>query len=295
MDKRIKGRQRRRTLIQTAWTVLTNGYLVGFTTGKIFSGPTKALCVPGLSCYSCPGALGSCPIGALQGTLAGVGRNFAYVLGWLFAFGALFGRVVCGFLCPFGWVQDLLYKIPMRKKLRSLPGERILRKIRYALLGVFVVGLPLLIRNVGDLGEPWFCKWICPSGMFMAGLPLAAINPAIRSAVGALFTWKAAILVGVAVLSVKLYRPFCRYLCPLGAVYGKCNGIALMRYQVDEKACISCGACQRACPLDIPVMKRPNSPDCVRCGRCMEACPAEAIRWNRAKSCSECKKSVSSG
>ena len=100
---------------------LTNGYLIGFVKGKIFTGKTKQLCVPGLNCYSCPGALGSCPIGSLQATLGSRDYKFAfYVVGFLMIVGALVGRFVCGWLCPFGLIQDLLYKIPFVKKLRKL-------------------------------------------------------------------------------------------------------------------------------------------------------------------------------
>lgn len=118
MAKRKSRRQTVRLIIQAAFTALTNGYVRGFAEGKIFTGSTKYVCVPGLNCYSCPGALGACPIGALQATLGSNKYQFAfYVLGFLMIFGALFGRLVCGFLCPFGLVQDLLHRIPLPKKM----------------------------------------------------------------------------------------------------------------------------------------------------------------------------------
>ena len=92
-------------------------YAVGFINGKIYDGSLKKLCLPGLNCYSCPGALGSCPIGSLQAVLGS--RNFQfsfYIFGFLMLMGAVFGRFVCGWMCPFGLVQDLLYKIPFIKK-----------------------------------------------------------------------------------------------------------------------------------------------------------------------------------
>ncbi|MBP5289543.1 MAG: 4Fe-4S binding protein, partial [Clostridia bacterium] len=95
--------------------------------------------------------------------------------------------------------------------------------------------------------------------------------------VGFLYTWKLVILGAVLLLSVLLYRPFCRYLCPLGALYGLFNRFALYRYVLDEEKCTRCGACQKACGLNIPVWQKPNSIDCVRCGACRKACPAGAI------------------
>ena len=92
-----------------------------------------------------------------------------------------------------------------------------------------------------------------------------------------LFGWKFAILLAVVILSVKYYRPFCKYLCPLGAIYGCFNPIALYRLKVDEEKCVKCSACQKACGMDIPVWEKPNSMECIRCGDCRAACPVGAI------------------
>lgn len=268
-----------RTWVQLGFTALTNGYAAGFAKGDIFKGPTKALCLPGLNCYSCPGALGSCPIGSLQAVLASRNYKFTfYVVGFLLVVGALLGRFVCGWLCPFGLVQDLLYKIPFVKKLRKLPGDRWLRYLKYVILALFVIVLPLTVLDIVGQGQPWFCKYICPSGTLFGGVPLISANPLLRGALGWLFTWKMGILVVLVLLSILVYRPFCRYICPLGAIYGFFNGIALYRYSIDEHKCTHCGACQKVCKLDIPVDKTPNSAECIRCGDCKKACPHGAIR-----------------
>lgn len=267
-----------RTWVQLGFTALTNGYAAGFVKGNIYKGPTKALCLPGLNCYSCPGALGACPIGSLQAVLGDRNYKFAfYIVGFLMFVGALLGRVVCGWLCPFGLVQDLLYKIPFVKKLRKLPGDRWLKYLKYAILAGFVVILPLTVLDIIGQGQPWFCKYICPSGTLFAGLPLVSANPAFQSVLGWLFTWKIGILAALILLSVPVYRPFCRYLCPLGAIYGLFNPIALYRFQIDAHKCTGCGACRKACKLDIPVYKTPNSPECIRCGDCKRACPHGAV------------------
>ena len=274
-----KLKQHARTLVQLAFAALTNGYATGFAQGKIYRGPGKLVCVPGLNCYSCPGAVGSCPLGSLQAVLTGRTHKFPfYVLGFLLLFGALFGRLVCGWLCPFGLVQDLLHKIPFVKKLRRLPGERALRYLKYAVLVGFVIVLPLVVLDIVGQGQPWFCKYICPSGTLFAGIPLIASNPPLRAALGWLFTWKAAILLALVLLSIVLWRPFCRYLCPLGAIYGLFNPVAVYRFRIDEDRCTDCGACKAACKLDIDVRRTPNSAECVRCGACRRACPHGAIQ-----------------
>ncbi|HWS42408.1 MAG TPA: 4Fe-4S binding protein [Pseudoflavonifractor sp.] len=269
---------RLRTWVQIGFTALTNGYAAGFARGDIYKGPSKVLCLPGLNCYSCPGALGSCPIGSLQAVLASRNYRFSfYVVGFLLAVGALLGRFVCGWLCPFGLVQDLLYKIPGVKKLRKVPGDRYLKYLKYFILVGFVIVLPLTVLDLVGQGQPWFCKYICPSGTLFGGVPLVAANPLLREALGWLFAWKVGLLIALLLLSAVIYRPFCRYLCPLGAIYGFFNGVALYRFQIDKDKCVNCGACQKACKLDIPVHKTPNSPECIRCGDCKRACPHGAI------------------
>lgn len=269
---------RYRHWFQAAWTALTNGYLLGFIKGSIYTGDTKALCVPGLNCYSCPGALGSCPIGSLQAVMGS--RNFKfsfYIFGFLMLVSSIFGRFVCGWLCPFGLVQDLLNKIPLFRKKKNLPGDRILRWMKYIVFIVFVILLPLIVLDIIGQGSPWFCKLICPSGTLMAGIPLVSVNSGLQSAIGMLFAWKICLLALIILLSIKYYRPFCKYLCPLGAVYGLFNPIAFYRLTVDTKTCTECRICQKACKMDIPVYKTPNSPECIRCGDCQAKCPHGCI------------------
>lgn len=268
-----------RLTVQLVFTALSNGYVQGFAEGKIFRGKTKSVCVPGLNCYSCPGALGSCPIGSLQATLSDRNYKFAfYVLGFLMIVGAFFGRFVCGWLCPFGLVQDLLYKIPFFRKLRKLPGDKFLKWLKYVILAVFVILLPLFAVDAFGQGSPWFCEYICPSGTLGAGIPLVVLNEGLRSVIGWLYAWKVAILAVLIFLSILVYRPFCRYLCPLGAIYGLFNPISLYRYKIDSEKCTKCGACQKACKLDIKTFENPNSTECIRCGDCIKSCPHNAIK-----------------
>ena len=273
-----------RLIIQACFAALSNGYVKGFTQGKIFTGPTKAICVPGMNCYSCPGALGSCPIGSLQATLNSREYHISmYVVGLLVIFGTILGRFVCGFLCPFGLLQDLLFKIPFFKKLRRLPGEKGLRWLRFVFLGVFVILLPMFVIDITGLGKPWFCKYICPVGTLEGGIPLVLLDKAMRGAAGFLFKWKLVILIITLLSSIIIYRPFCRYVCPLGAIYGIFNKISFFRYTVDTSKCTQCSECQKICKLDIPVWKEPNSMDCIRCGECKAGCKNSAISITATK------------
>ena len=267
-----------RLIIQACFAGLSNGYIKGFVKGKIFEGETKFICVPGMNCYSCPGALGACPIGSLQATLSAREYKISmYVVGLLVIFGTILGRFVCGFLCPFGLIQDLLFKIPFVKKFRRLPGEKILRWLRFVLLGVFVILLPRFVIDITGLGEPWFCKWICPVGTLEGGIPLVLLNKAMRGAASFLFRWKISILLVTLISAIIIYRPFCRYICPLGAIYGLFNKFSFYRFEVDANKCVKCGVCQKQCKFDIPVWKNPNSIDCIRCGNCRINCPEKAI------------------
>ncbi len=267
-----------RMMFQISYVALTNGYWLGFANGTIYTGATKAVCVPGLNCYSCPGALASCPIGALQNVLAN--RNFQftfYVVGFLMITGAIFGRFVCGWLCPFGLAQDLLFKIPFLKKIRKIRGDKILKYLKFVMLALFVVILPLFVVDIVGQGSPWFCEWVCPAGTLMAGWPLVAANSSLQAIVGGLYAWKNFILITILVLSVLVYRPFCRYVCPLGAVYELAQPISLYRYRIDQEACTKCGVCQKTCKLELSIFETPNSPACIRCGDCIRACPENAI------------------
>jgi len=261
------------------FSVVTNSYLKGFMTGTIYAGASKNACVPGLSCYSCPGAFCACPIGAYQ-AVAG-SRNFSvslYVAGFLILVGGACGRFVCGWLCPFGLYQDLINRIPFKYEFKRIKGDRYLKLAKYLILVVFVMILPAAIAGPGGQGDPWFCKYVCPSGTLMAGMPFAALNAGVRSALGTLFLWKAALLAALTLLSITVYRPFCRYICPLGAVYGLFNKVSAYRYSFDEKICVGCGECSKACRLSIAANGDVNSADCIRCGRCLKVCRTGALR-----------------
>lgn len=265
----------KRRIIQLASAVIGNGYIEGFAKGTIYRGKSKSVCFPGLNCYSCPGAYTSCPIGSLQAVAAGLKHQVSlYVIGFLMLIGTIGGRLVCGWLCPFGFFQELLYKIPSKKF--KLP--KMLNKLKYFFLAVFVLLLPALLTNEVGIGLPYFCKYICPAGTLEAGIPLVIKNAALRNAIGIMYYWKLGLLIVTIALSILLSRPFCRAVCPLGAIYSLFNSVSFYRMNVDGAKCTKCNICNKNCPVDIKIYENANSPECVRCGKCVDRCPAKAVK-----------------
>ena len=282
MDKKTSGVSHRlarfRGWIQAGATLLTNIHLPNFLKGGLYQGKGKAVCVPGLNCYSCPAASGACPIGSFQAVVGSSKFRFSYyITGFLILLGVLLGRVICGFLCPFGWFQELLHKIPTKKL--STKKLKPLTYLKYVVLLVMVVLLPALVTNELGMGDPFFCKYLCPQGVLEGAIPLSLANAGIRAALGSLFKWKFIVLLTVIVLSIVFYRPFCKWLCPLGAFYALLNKVSLFQMQVDQSKCVSCGKCAKVCKMDVDVTKSPNHTECIRCGMCIRACPTDAVSF----------------
>ena len=274
----VKIRDNMRLLIQSIVSIFTNGYIEGFVNGTIYRGKLKQLCVPGLNCYSCPGALGSCPIGSLQAVIGDRQYKFTfYITGFLMVVGSVLGRFVCGWLCPFGLVQDLLHKIPFVKKIRNVKFHNYLRYLKYIILLIFVIILPLFVVDIIGQGDPTFCKYICPAGTLEGGVPLVLLNDTFKDAIGFLYAWKMSILIITIILSIIIYRPFCKYICPLGAIYSVFNGISMYQYRVNYSKCIECHKCTKVCKMNIEPFKTPNHLECIRCGDCKKVCPTNAI------------------
>ena len=264
--------------IQLGATLATNPFFLNFFQGNISRGKLKGVCVPGLNCYSCPAATGACPIGAFQAVVGSSRFKFSYyITGFFILFGVILGRFICGFLCPFGWFQDLLHKIPCKKF--STGKLKPLRYLKYIILLVFVILLPMLVTNSVGMGDPFFCKYLCPQGVLEGAIPLSLSNASIRMALGKLFTYKSLILIAVVILSILFYRPFCKWICPLGAIYSLFNKVSFLRIKVENDRCVGCMQCTKACKMDVNVLETPDHPECIRCGACMKACPHNAIHY----------------
>ncbi len=271
----------KRSLIQWLAFLLTNSQIGNLAAGKLYRGPWKQFCNPGLNCYSCPAAVTACPIGAMQAVAGSVQYGFSFlVTGSLLLAGIVLGRGVCGYLCPFGLIQELLHKIPLPK--RKLPWKFLLY-LKYVLLVLFVLLIPAWMTNYAGIGEPAFCKYICPAGTLEGGIPLLLMHPELRQAMGALFAWKMGILILTIAGCIVISRFFCKVLCPLGALYSLLNKYSLFHLDINPEKCVSCGHCKTICPMDVNPVEAPDSGECIRCGSCAKSCPQQAIRLKWGK------------
>lgn len=267
----------KRRLIQLYSALLFNANIKGFIKGEIFMGASKNLCAPGINCYSCPGAVMACPLGALQAELNRANKSFAfYVVGILALYGIIAGRTICGWLCPFGFIQELLHKIKT-PKLKKNKVTRVFSYLKYVLLVFFVIIIPILY-GIRGVELPGFCKYICPAGTLEGafGLLSNAVNESYLSILGPLFTWKFLLFVSITVGSVFIFRFFCRFICPLGAIYGFFNKFSLLGIKLNRDKCTNCGLCVSKCEMDI---RHVGDHECISCGECVSVCPTKAITF----------------
>lgn len=266
----------KRLIIQALSTLAHNFHLPNFLKGKIYQGPGKKICLPGLNCYSCPGAAGSCPIGSLQAVIGSAKYRVSfYVMGLMMFFGVMVGRLICGFLCPFGFFQDLFYKIPTKKF--STKKLKVLRSVKYIILTSLLIFVGFALKGKYEVVPPYFCKYICPQGIMEAALPLASRNANLRMALGLLFRMKFVILIITIILSIIYFRPFCKWICPLGAFYSLFNKFSFYQLELSKDKCINCGKCARVCKMDVDIRQSTSHLECIRCGDCLKACPTKAI------------------
>ncbi len=260
-------------------------FAAAFLVNASFLYSLRGVCIPVLNCWSCPVASFACPMGALQsGVTAMRGALLVpfYVLGSLLAVSAVIGRSMCGFLCPFGLVQDLLGKI--RKRQVRMP--RWMGYIKYVFLIVLGIVLPYLTFT------PWFCEF-CPQGALQGGIPQPIIDADLRAGIGVMWYVKMAILAAFLAGSVFIRRPFCHSFCALGAIFSLLNRVSLVRMEYDREQCTDCMWCVDACPAGSDPRTDLSGMNCVSCMECAK-CPFDAIRVTTAVSaCSSCSLDVS--
>lgn len=255
----------KRRLFQIGTLVVSNSYIGSVFYSNIYQGWFKGVCVPIMNCYGCPLAIMSCPIGTLQHFVIIKALPFL-LIGFLGIIGLVVGRMTCGWLCPFGFFQEMLHKI----KTKKFYPKKMFSYSKYVIL----VGLTLLVAFW--VGEPWFCK-LCPVGSLEASIPLVLWNPSgdiftegggIVARVGALFYIKLFILFALLTFAIFVRQPFCRYICPLGAIWSLFNRFSLFRMKVYTDVCTFFDECHQGCPMDIHVHQSPNDGDCTRCLEC---------------------------
>lgn len=272
----------KRKWMQLYFALLFNANARGFVNGTIYTGSTKNVCAPGINCYSCPGAIAACPMGSLQNAMNGEHHgSLYYVCGILVLYGILFGRMICGWLCPFGWIQELLHKIKTPKVKKS-PITRVLSYFKYVVLVFFAIIVPAMYA-FRDATLPAFCKYICPAGTLEGGMSLLSYKVNEEwgmPALGILFTWKFLLMVSILVGCIFVFRLFCRFLCPLGALYALFNRFSIFGIKLDRDKCVDCNRCIAHCEMDIHHV---GDPECISCGECIAVCPTEAIQWKGPK------------
>ncbi len=268
--KRIAAFTKNRRTVQVTSLILSNAWFLSFL---------RFIPCGYLQCSNCAASTFTCPLilvqrGAVMASMgvfggamgaAMAGKILGSVLGalaMLVLFGALFGSWGCGWLCPFGFIQDMLAKIPVKKfRLPSWSGH-----LRIPIFIGLVVAIPYLTRNM------FFCD-ICPSGTInrlwqqAAGIPLFFKTPqGIWASVSILF------LGGILILSAFTHRPFCALFCPIGGVVGMLNKVSGVHISVNQEKCVSCGRCESACRQGINPAETPAHSQCSRCLECTDSC-----------------------
>ncbi|MEO0114221.1 MAG: 4Fe-4S binding protein [candidate division WOR-3 bacterium] len=307
---------------QIVSAIVLNAYILAYLQNKIiYQGFLKSIPEPVLNCYGGPLSVFACPMGSLQ-QIIGTHRIPFYILGFFVIIGILVGRMACAWVCPFGLLQDLLYKIKSFKfdlpKFApvltmsffvvgylfahlvmanfSLIG-RILTVAGFVILGIILDNLIkwriekfnitaikyLVLIGVAVIfayytQEPWFCK-LCPQGTLEAGIPLVLWDPykQLRQLVGWLYYTKISILVVTLLLSIPIKRPFCRAVCPIGAIYAPFNKFSLLHLKLKSQECKVCRRCEKVCPMGIEVHQAPNQLDCIRCFECVWHCRPRSV------------------
>ena len=273
----------KRKIVQFLFAIANNGYFLFPFTRSIYQGKLKYFCSPGLNCYSCPASVFACPIGVIQNFLSTLRFSFEMakyqlgfsVIGFLGIIGSIGGRIVCGWVCPFGLIQETFYKIPTKKiklKIKLLP------YLKYVVLILSVIIFPLLLVDKFGYGEAYFCRYLCPAGTLEAGLTLPFLIPSLQKLIGWIYFYKLTVLFILIVFFIISKRPFCRFLCPLGAIYSLFNKFSYLKLNINREKCIHCMICEEVCPMELSLEKIPDTTDCIRCFNCVKICPVKAIK-----------------
>ena len=254
--------KKNRRFYQIITGFLANAPLFNLFTLKLYTGKLKSIPIPIMNCYACPASLYSCPIGTLSHFMV-ITKIPLITLGIIGAVASSFGRWICGWACPFGLIQDLIFKLPSAKF--ELPKPFVY--LKYILLALLVLILPYMFK------EHYFCM-ICPTGTLEAGILWVGFNSMITNMAGTFFLFKMSLLSLFLYGSAVIKRPFCRYVCPLGALFSLFNRFSIVDFKVDREKCIECNLCRKSCPVNHPIYENPNSPACLRCLNYIRICPA---------------------
>lgn len=251
-------------------------------------GIKTGFCFPFFYCHACPAASAACPLRALEISVYRVFREPAnfnlkfllYPLFILFTVGILTGRAVCGWACPFGFLQRVTAKsarfikrkFPSVKKLGKHKIERYLRYIKYMILIGLVFITPMFIG--------FMFTDICPNGFLVGTVPILILNPG-QYVPATYFYIALVILILFLILIFTIERGWCRYFCPVGALLAPFNKISFLHVEVETEECVHCISCSEVCPMGIDVATMNRDPECILCGKCINACPKNIIKYKK--------------
>lgn len=222
--------------------------------------------IPGcvFHCYACPLATFACPVG-VAAKFASLHMIPLMVLGVVVAAGAFAGSLVCGWACPFGFLQDIFDRVPTRK-------IRLPNWLGYGRYVVLIVAVGVVPYLWGADNYLYICRF-CPAGAIEAGLPMTLRGAAGGEVAATMSAAKWGILIVFVLSAVFIYRPWCRVFCPLGGVLALFNRVSIFHLRFDRIACTRCNLCRSRCPMGQAVDISANTAGCIRCGECT-ACGA---------------------
>lgn len=223
-----------------------------------------SMCSPVFHCYACPLATFACPIGVI-GQFSALHIFPFMAVGLLLVVAGTFGSIICGWMCPFGLLQDLAAKIPT-------PRLKIPRWMGYGRY-VVLIGAVILVPYFFGEGHGLFICKICPAG----GLEKAVPDIVTAAAKGEQIVWPNAIkisIIGVFLVAIFIsIRPWCRVLCPLGVIFGFFNRFSIFSMNLKDHACTRCGRCRTLCEYGVEPDKGVNTDHCLRCLECTKCGP----------------------
>ncbi|HEV2120183.1 MAG TPA: 4Fe-4S binding protein [Candidatus Bathyarchaeia archaeon] len=232
-------------------------------------------------------------------------------IGIMFVVGAVLGRFMCGWICPVGFLQDVITGVKGRvDSVQSRTHEYWIR-LKYVLVGItFLISGTLAIALYYGVGSDYqqslgtdFASGlfiaITPDGTLFGTLPvllarswrflataqISDISAAtIGSGLGSIsaLTWiNILILIGFIYAAWRIPRFWCRYICPVGGIMAVFQKNSLLGMHRDPIKCSNCKECETACPMQIPILdldwKKFNDSECILCMACIDACPAGAL------------------
>ena len=212
----------------------------------------------------------------------------------------ILGRSLCGWVCPFGFIQDLLAYVKRRHMQVSLRTHQSMVDVKYFFLaatlfvsGTLAASLAMGVgesyeRAIGDFAPAPF-NALSPSDTLFAILPRIVLKAwygvAVESLLASPFLWVRLFILGVFLaLAVYVPRSWCRYACPHGALLAILNRFSFLGLERDPVRCTKdgCRRCVEVCPMKIRILELPwekfSDPECIYCLKCVEACTTKAIK-----------------